>query len=244
MHSPTRCRGASSPRRRCARPLRGGRDDRSRGMRSSRHRRDSTEPGVGVSQNRASTRSSFRGRAGRGRVAHDAGVAGDAGRLRNWRKPGKLRPPYDVGVFPHMTAKQGAQRGQSEACPPLLPRNCRSSATSAPRTSRSTRWRDALVATRRALAFAAIGPLAASKRGRGSVLRRSVASTRGFGRSRAVRSMSDGMQRPTTRRASQMANSRARAGAGPGPALVLARVPCRAQRECDEASCAASGECR
>ena len=66
---------------------------------------------------------------------------------RCWRKPGKLRPPYDVGVFPHMTAKQGARRGQSEARPPLLPRNCRSSATSAPRTSTSTRWRDALMAT-------------------------------------------------------------------------------------------------
>ena len=56
-----------------------------------------------------------------------------------WRKPGKLRPHNDVGVFPHMTAKQGAQRGRSEACPPLLPRNLGSSATSARRTSRSTR---------------------------------------------------------------------------------------------------------
>ena len=46
-----------------------------------------------------------------------------------------------------MTAKQGAWRGQSEARPPLLPRNCRSSATSAPRTSTSTRWRDALMAS-------------------------------------------------------------------------------------------------
>ena len=60
--------------------------------------------------------------------------------------------PIDVGIFPHMTAKQGAQRGQSEACPPLLPRNCRSSATSAPRTSRSTRWRDALLARSRSIA--------------------------------------------------------------------------------------------
>ena len=55
-------------------------------------------------------------------------------------KPGSFAA-LCVGVFPHMTAKQGAQRGQSEACPRLLPRNCRSSATSAPRTSRSTRWR-------------------------------------------------------------------------------------------------------
>ena len=48
-----------------------------------------------------------------------------------------------------MTAKQGARRGQSEACPPLLPRNCRSSPTSAATTSRPTAWRDALVARRR-----------------------------------------------------------------------------------------------
>ncbi len=64
----------------------------------------------------------------------------------SWRKPGKLRPPYDVDLFPHMTAKQGAQRGRSEACPPLLPRNCRASATSAARTSRSATWRHALLA--------------------------------------------------------------------------------------------------
>jgi len=49
-----------------------------------------------------------------------------------------------------MPANQGAQRGQSEADPPLLRRNCRSSATSASRASRSTTWRDALVARRRA----------------------------------------------------------------------------------------------
>ena len=35
-------------------------------------------------------------------------AARDARHARLWRKPGKLRPPYDVGIFPHMTAKQGA----------------------------------------------------------------------------------------------------------------------------------------
>ena len=77
---------------------------------------------------------------------------------RLWRKPGKLRPSHDVGVFPRMSAKQGAQRGQSEADPPLLPRNCRSSASSAARTSRSTIWRDALMATSASLAISAERP--------------------------------------------------------------------------------------
>ena len=93
-------------------------------------------------------------------------------------KPGKLRPPYDVGVFPHMTAKQGAQRGQCEACPPLLPRNCRSSATSAPRTSRWTRWRDALMARRRSEPISARRAVAQSKRGHGSFRPRPAARTR------------------------------------------------------------------
>ena len=70
----------------------------------------------------------------------------------HWRKPGKLRPSYDVGVFPRMSAKQGAQRGQSEADPPPASAICRSSAPSVARTSRSTTWRDALVATRRSRA--------------------------------------------------------------------------------------------
>ena len=63
---------------------------------------------------------------------------------RDWRNPGKLRPSFDVEVFPRMSAKQGAQRGQSEARPPLLSRNCGASATLAAGTrSRprgETRW--------------------------------------------------------------------------------------------------------
>ena len=82
----------------------------------------------------------------------DNGRADDGSRPARGEIQGSSDRPIDVGIFPHMTAKQGAQRGQSEACPPLLPRNCRSSATSAPRTSRSTRWRDALLARSRSIA--------------------------------------------------------------------------------------------
>ena len=59
---------------------------------------------------------------------------------------------------PRMSAKQGAQRGQSEADPPLLRRICRSSAPAVARTSRSTTWRDALVAKLGALASAGDPP--------------------------------------------------------------------------------------
>ena len=140
---------------------------------------DLSNGAVGVSQNRASTGSSFRGKAGPADRRSRVRTADGHARSRLWRKPGKLRPPYDVGVFPHMTAKQGAQRGQSEACPPLLPRNCRSSATSAPRTSRSTRWRDALMANRRSEPISARRPVAQSKRGHESFRPRAVARTRG-----------------------------------------------------------------
>ncbi len=46
---------------------------------------------VGVSQNRASTRSCFRREQGAGRVAYDAGGGRRPGRLRNWRRGGPTR---------------------------------------------------------------------------------------------------------------------------------------------------------
>ena len=68
------------PCRRCARRLGGGRDDRCRGMRSSRRRPGSAETGGGISQDRASTRSSLRGRAGLSeRPLAPMGAAGGAG---------------------------------------------------------------------------------------------------------------------------------------------------------------------
>ena len=77
----------------CARQLRGGRDDRSRGMQSSRRRPGSAEPGGAISQDRASTRSSFRGITGprTRRSRRPGGRCG--GRLRNWRFAGPVCPP-------------------------------------------------------------------------------------------------------------------------------------------------------
>ena len=58
------CRARRLDRRRCGRPLWERRDDRYLAMRSSGHRHGRTGPAAGVSQDRASTRSSFRGQAG------------------------------------------------------------------------------------------------------------------------------------------------------------------------------------
>ena len=73
-------RPGRSQRRRCARQLRGGRDDRSRGMQSSYRRPGCAEQGGAISQDRASTRSSFRGRAGLSeRTLTPMGAGGDVG---------------------------------------------------------------------------------------------------------------------------------------------------------------------
>ena len=56
-----------------------------------------------------------------------------------------------MALFPAELAKQGAQRGQSEADAALLSRTCRSSASSAATTSGPTSRRAALLATSRTL---------------------------------------------------------------------------------------------
>jgi hypothetical protein len=67
-------------RRRSARQFRRGRDNRSRGMQSSRRRPGSAESGGAVSQDRASSRSSLRGRAGLAeRASPTMGAGGGAG---------------------------------------------------------------------------------------------------------------------------------------------------------------------
>jgi hypothetical protein len=71
---------ARSRRRRSARQFRRGRDNRSRGMQSSRRRPGSAESGGAVSQDRASSRSSLRGRAGLAeRASPTMGAGGGAG---------------------------------------------------------------------------------------------------------------------------------------------------------------------
>ncbi len=79
-----------------------GRDDRSRGMRSSRRRPGSAEPDGGISQDRASTRPSSRGRAGRGMGRSRRLSAGDAAGCANRRRAGTClgitrRPPFRAG---------------------------------------------------------------------------------------------------------------------------------------------------
>jgi len=66
----SRARSPWVDRRRSARQLQRGRDDRSRGMQSSPRRRGSAEPGGAISQDRASTRSSLPVRAGLSRSEH------------------------------------------------------------------------------------------------------------------------------------------------------------------------------
>jgi hypothetical protein len=73
--------------RRCARQLPGGRDDRSRGMQSSRRRPGPAEPGRAMSHDRASTGSSFRGRAGHS----DRSLTALGGRRRGSRASGEER---------------------------------------------------------------------------------------------------------------------------------------------------------
>ena len=63
-----------------------------------------------------------------------------------------------MALLPAELAKQGAQRGQSEADAALLSRTCRSSASSATTTSGPTSRRAALLATSTSLAVAAICP--------------------------------------------------------------------------------------
>ena len=77
--------------RRCARQLRGGRDDRSRAMQSSHRRPWSAEPGGAISQDRASTRSSLRGRAGPSNRPLTALGCRRGGRSRKWRISGASR---------------------------------------------------------------------------------------------------------------------------------------------------------
>jgi hypothetical protein len=89
--------------RRCARQLRAGRDDRSRGMPSSRRPPGSAESGGGISQDRASTRSSFRGRAGLSeRTLTPTGAGGRAGcatgekRVRDARSKSPALPAWRI----------------------------------------------------------------------------------------------------------------------------------------------------
>ena len=74
-----------------------------------------------------------------------------------------------------------------------------------------------LMATRRALTVAAIGPLAASKRGRGSVLCRPVARTRGRGKAGPSDQSATACNAPTTRRASQLARTGSLGSRGRAP---------------------------
>jgi hypothetical protein len=63
-----------------------------------------------------------------------------------------------VALFPAELAKQGAQRGQSEADAAVLSRTCRSSASSATTTSGPTSRRASLLATSASLAISAERP--------------------------------------------------------------------------------------
>jgi hypothetical protein len=100
-------RSARSLGRRCARQLRGGRDDRSRGMQSSRRRPWSAEPGGAISRNRASTRSSFRGKAG----SSDRSLTALGGRrlrqLRRWRISGLGRSMRSALLLRHRGYRAG-----------------------------------------------------------------------------------------------------------------------------------------
>ena len=120
--------GARRPllRRRCARRLRGGHDDRSRGMRSSRRRPGSAEPGGGISHDRASTRSSFRGRAGPPTGCSRRRLGRRPGRLRIWRTGGARSCARSTLAFVLVRASDPRRRDPlcpiAEACPPRLAR--------------------------------------------------------------------------------------------------------------------------
>ena len=82
-----------------------------------------------------------------------SGADGPASRAASaTRRSGRASVLRSGRALPPTRAKQGAQRGQSEADAALLSRICRSSASSATATSGPTSWRAALPATRRASA--------------------------------------------------------------------------------------------